>query len=248
MARLRHAPAFGAEVVSSNVVGYQKLQLQSGYNLIANGFRVVGTDEAPSLQDMFNDMESNGTGTAALETSDNLKAWTGTGYSTYWYYDGGDGDATYDKKWYSAADESTPTQDGLDISEGAWYISRGATTLTVAGEVGTEDVEISLQVGYNLVANPFPSDISLNGDIDWSAMGIVGTAALETSDNIKTWTGTGYTTYWYYDGGDGDATYDKKWYSAADESTPTTDKIPAGAGFWLIHRGSAATITLPSPL
>lgn len=198
---------------------------------------------------MFSDMETNGTGTPALETSDNIKSWTGTGYSTYWYYDGGDGDATYDKKWYNFTDDSTPTTDGLDATDGAWYISRGQKTLTIAGEVSKTAAEVHLQDGYNLVANPFPAAISLNGSgIDWAAMGITGTAALETSDNIKTWTGTGYTTYWFYDGGDGDATYDKKWYNFTDDSTPTTDSIAAGAGFWLIHRGAATTLTLVSPI
>ena len=236
-------------------MGYQKLQLQAGYNLIANGFRVVGTDTAPALQDMFSDMKANGTGSTALETSDNLKSWTGTGYSTYWFYDAtgtDDADPEYDKKWYDVIDDSAPTAEGLDAADGAWFISRGAKTLTIAGEVSKSEVEVPLQVGYNLVANPFPAPITLNDpSIDWAAKGVVGSTALETADNIKTWTGTGYTTYWFYDAtgtDDADPDYDKKWYDVVDDSTPSGASIPAGAGFWFIHRNSPITLTLPSPI
>ena len=243
------APAWAADVVSSNVVGYQKLTLQAGYNLIANGFRVVGTENAPDLQNMFSDAGGNATGTMYQETSDNLQTWSGTGYDTYWFYDGGDDDPTYDKKWYSAADDSTPTLEDVGVSEGAWYIARNAATLTIAGQVGTNAVMITISNGYNLMANPFPAPLALNDpSIDWSAMGVVGTMYQETSDNLQTWSGTGYNTYWFYDGGDDDPTYDKKWYSAADDSTPTQDPIPAGAGAWFIHQGSGATLVLPSPL
>lgn len=250
-----HLPAWGAEVVSSNIVGYQKLTLQAGYNLIANGFRVVGTDEAPDLQGMFTDAASNATGTAAQETSDNLQTWDVNKYVTYFFYDASDtedADPDYDKKWYSLADDSTPTSESVDAAQGAWYISRAATTLTVAGEVSKKNVAVKLQNGYNLVANPFPTGLKFNDpSIDWSAMGITGTAAQETSDNIQLWKGNKYATYFFYDASDtedADPDYDKKWYSLEDDSTPTADSIPAGAGFWLIHRGATTTITLPSPI
>ncbi len=248
-------PAWGAEVVSSNVVGYQKLTLQAGYNLIANGFRVVGTENAPDLQNMFSDAGANATGALGYDTSDNLLSWTGTGYTTYWFYDATgteDEDPDYDKKWYDTVDESTPSVAGLTTAEGAWYIARNATTLTIAGQVGTNSVEVSLRNGYNLVANPFPADLTLNNPaIDWSNMGVVGALGYDTSDNILVWTGTGYTTYWYYDATgteDEDPDYDKKWYDTVDESTPSNYAIPAGKGVWFIHRGTATTITLPSPL
>lgn len=248
-------PAQAAEVVSSNVVGYQKLTLQAGYNLIANGFRVVGTDTAASLQDMFEDAKTAATGTTDQMTADNLKAWDGEGYVTYWFYDATgteDEDPDYDKKWYDVVDDSAPTTAGLTKAEGAWYIARRATTLTIAGEVGTNSVSVSLQNGYNLMANPFPVAFSLNGSgINWAGMGVVGTTDQMSADNIKTWDGEGYVTYWFYDATgteDEDPDYDKKWYDVIDDSTPTSASIPAGEGVWFIHRGTATTITLPSPL
>ena len=251
----RFAPAWGADVVSSNIVGYQKLTLQAGYNLIANGFRVVGSDTAPALQDMFSDAASNATGTLGQDTADNILVWTGTGYTTYWFYDAtgtDDEDPDYDKKWYDTIDESTPSSAGIDAADGAWYIGRNATTLTIAGEVSKSAVSVDLQNGYNLIANPFPAALTLNDpSIDWSSMGVTGTLGQDTADNILVWTGTGYTTYWFYDAtgtDDADPDYDKKWYDTIDESTPSSASIPAGVGVWFIHRGAATTITLPSPI
>ena len=181
----------------------------------------------------------------------------GTGYATYWFYDATgteDEDPDYDKKWYDVIDESTPSLEGLTVSEGAWYIAREATELTIAGEVGTNSVEISLQSGYNLIANPFPVDLKLNDPdhpIDWAGMGVTGALDQGTSDNILVWTGTGYATYWFYDATgteDEDPDYDKKWYDVIDESTPSGYAIPSGKGVWFIHRGTAMTLTLDSPL
>ena len=129
------APAWGAEVVSSNVVGYQKLTLQAGYNLIANGFRVVGTENAPAFQDMFSDSAANATGTTDQMTADNIQTWTGTGYATYWFYDATgteDEDPDYDKKWYDVVDDSAPTSASIPAGAGVWFIHRGtATTITL---------------------------------------------------------------------------------------------------------------------
>ncbi len=128
-------PAWGAEVVSSNVVGYQKLTLQKGYNMIANGFRIVGTDNAPAFQDMFADAAANATGTLGQDTSDTIKAWDGEGYVTYWFYDATgteDEDPDYDKKWYDTVDESTPSGASIPAGAGVWFVHRGsATTLTL---------------------------------------------------------------------------------------------------------------------
>ena len=204
---------------------------------------------------MFTDAATAATGALDQGTSDNIQTWTGTGYTTYWFYDATgteDEDPDYDKKWYDMVDDSTPSAASVAASEGAWYICRNATTLTVAGEVGTNSVEVSIRNGYNLMANPFPAPLTLNSDsIDWDAMGVVGGLDQGTSDNIQLWSGTGYTTYWFYDATgteDEDPAYDKKWYDMVDDSTPSDASIPSGAGVWFIHRGATTTLTLPSPL
>ena len=43
------APAWGAEVVSSNIVGYEKVSLVSGFNMVGVQFVDVGTQAAKSL-------------------------------------------------------------------------------------------------------------------------------------------------------------------------------------------------------
>ena len=125
------APAWAADVVSSNVVGYQKLQLQAGYNMIANGFRIVGTENAPAFQDMFADAASNATGTLGQDTADNILVWSGDRYATYWFYDATgteDADPDYDKKWYDVIDDSTPSNYAIPAGKGVWFIHRGSST------------------------------------------------------------------------------------------------------------------------
>ena len=239
--------ACAAEVYSSNIVGYQKLQLQEGFNMIANGFRTVGTGEAPALQDMFVDAADNATAGEGQDVSDNIQVWTGTGYTTYYFYDSAS-DPSYDKKWYKFGDDAEPTIDGVEATESAWYVARSATSLTISGEVSAVPLEIPVQNGYNMVANPFPAEKMLNDpSIDWASMGVVGAEGQDVSDNIQVWTGSGYTTYYFYDSAS-DPSYDKKWYKFGDDAEPTTDVISAGSGFWFIHRGDGATLNFPSPI
>ncbi len=249
----RLAPAWGADVVSSNVVGYQKLTIYPTWTMIANPFLVVGDNDVADLQGMIVDMETNGKASGSLETADNLQIWTGTTYKNYYYYtSGGELGPTYDNKWYDAENEDDPTIDELPAGYGAWFKNAtGATKqLTIAGEVSKAPVEVSINPTWTMIANPYPADLPLNGSIDWVANGSTASDSLETADNIQIWTGGTYKTYYLYtSGGELGPTYDNKWYDAENEDDPTTDVIPSGSAAWYKNAsGTIFTITLTSPI
>ena len=176
------------------------------------------------------------------------------GYFTqYYFYFGNDG-ADYDYKWYDVSNDSEPTDDAIAATDGFWYNNRGssAITLTTAGEVSPNDVEVTIQPGLNLIVYPFPADFDFT-KLDWKTAGATSGGSMLAGDLIQLFDAApdkkGYfTQYYFYFGNDG-ADYDYKWYDVANDSEPTSDKIPAASGFWYNHRGATSfTITFPSPL
>merc|ERR1711879_169454 len=100
--------------------------------------------------------------------------------------------------------------DGLIIPLGTafWLESTGTTNFTTAGDVPTVGtITNSIIAGFNLIANPYPTELTL---------GSIPSAAISDLDNIYTWDGTNYTTYTYYDAGNG--WYDTGFNSASNIS------------------------------
>ena len=96
------APAWGAEVVSSNIVGYEKLTLTPGFNMIGNQFLAVGGDSFQNINEMFKDSSQLTPGGAADE-ADSILVWDGSNYSNVYYYD------DWDNHWYNTDDIDNAT-------------------------------------------------------------------------------------------------------------------------------------------
>ena len=78
-------PAGAAEVVSSNVVGYSKLQMRaSGYTLIANPFVDVATGNVIAINDMFAEDTTAANAGSSASNADSIEVWTGNGYQSYY--------------------------------------------------------------------------------------------------------------------------------------------------------------------
>ena len=250
------APAWGAEVVSSNVVGYQKLTIYPEWTMIANPFVVVGENEAPIFNEMFASAKTTVTSGDGPTSSDNLQVWTGSTYTTYYFGNfNGEYGAQYDYVWYDANDDSgEPTQDWLPSGQGAWFKNNTGSqkVVTVTGQVATNDVVVSIGSSWTMLANPFPQDIPLNGDlVDWKAAGTTAGDSPTSSDNIQLWTGNTYKTYYYGNfGGEYGPEYDDVWYDVNDDSgEPTTDSIPFGTAVWYKNSsGTSFNITFQSPV
>ena len=119
-------PAWAAEVVSSNIVGYQKITLQPGYNAISAQFVPVGASDiadildvadCSSLPSMDPDTET-GEGYARLQTwaagSYTTYEWSGEGLAEAWDWDG------IDNKWMTVGAGDVAENVTLGVGEGFW--------------------------------------------------------------------------------------------------------------------------------
>lgn len=261
---LGYVPAGAAEVVSSNVVGYQKITLQPGFNLIGAGFVEVGSGDSFALKDVFQGSDvASATAGGGADEGDLIQLFDAEDqtYTKEYYFFTANGayGAEYDNKWYDVADDSVPTDDGLTVSDlgdatGFWYQFRGnsSVTLTTAGQVSTNSVTITIKPGFNCIVYPFPADFDFTA-LDWATAGATAGGGADEGDLIQIFSGEDqtYTKEYYFFTADGayGAEYDNKWYDVADDSEPTTETIPAGSGFWYQHRGNTTfSITLPSPI
>jgi len=100
--QLRPHPAWGADVVSSNIVGYEKISLSEGFNMIGVQFNTVGGGTL--------DLATVGQLAATMPGFDEdgnydttMRVWNGNGYDTYgWSGTSGTDyaeDPTLDNKW-----------------------------------------------------------------------------------------------------------------------------------------------------
>ena len=96
-------PAWGAEVVSSNIVGYEKVNLVAGYNLVAPQFALVGANSLTRDISTVGILDSTMAGyDADYVTANDMLVWDAASksYTTYgWAGTSGtdiDNDPSYD--------------------------------------------------------------------------------------------------------------------------------------------------------
>ena len=100
-------PAWAAEVVSSNIVGYSKLNLANGFTMVGSAFQAIGGQNSISVQ------EIKASGLAGIdwdtfEPGDTLMIWDAAqqGYLTTLYY---------------AGDVQTESMTGYGVTAGTWF-------------------------------------------------------------------------------------------------------------------------------
>ncbi len=233
-------------------MGYQKLTIPAnGYALLANPFVQIGTGsstpEGYAINDMFTDDTENSTAANTAGAADQLQVWDRgrQGYANYFF----SARVTTGAAWAATATPRVAADVTFDLGDGFWYLNRAAEaySLTVRGEISTEDVEVTIAPGFTLVCNPFPSDLPLNSEgIDWGTAGATAGNTASAGDQIQIWDidRQGYSNYFFSSRVTGGAA----WATTAAPRVATTDVIPAGQGFWYLNRGEAFTITLKSPL
>ncbi|MDD4061889.1 MAG: hypothetical protein PHW08_14475, partial [Kiritimatiellae bacterium] len=186
--------AFAADVYSSNIVGYSKLTIHPGLNMIGAGFQVVGGAGAQDMQTIFVDEDGANFGGESSVEADNILTWDPTagggigGYTTYYKYDSNGTYPEYDNIWYFQDDNEITAP--IDLSTGFWYKSLSTTSIvmTVAGEVpASNTVSVTIHPGLNMVAFPFTAGFAINAAVDWAASGADGGESSVEADNIITW-------------------------------------------------------------
>lgn len=243
-------------VYSKNVVGFQKIDLAPGLNMIGNNWKAVGgADEIP-IQDLLDTTEL--VGGDDFFTSDLLYAWDQSmnaglgGYRFYYFGDwAGAYGAEYDRKWYVSG-EDEPTEDVIARGQGFWvrHIGAGAKT-AVAGEVPNDaSKSFTFPLGLSQFSSAYTANLQLNGsNLNWSAK---GGDDFFNSDVIYVWdpslnAGVGGYSFYYFGDWDGayGAEYDNKWY-VPGEDDPTEDAIKMGAGAWFRAYGPSDSSLIES--
>ncbi|MBR3688691.1 MAG: hypothetical protein IKL85_06420, partial [Lentisphaeria bacterium] len=246
-----------AEVVSSNIVGYEKVNIKNGFNAVGvQFFKVGGT--AIDLQSV-GVMDDNFTGPdldTGLFTTE-LMVWdpATSGYA-YYGWSGTLGtdvldNSDLDNVWL---DENLELPEGETTPAGAgfWINTSSSGNMTISGEVPADSTkEISLSTGFNMVANPYPvaTPISGFGKLDSSYTGPDLDTGLFTTE-LMVWdpATSGYTYYGWSSSLGTDvldnSDLDNVWL---DENLELpTESIPCGGAVW-INASNAGKITFTSP-
>ena len=246
-------PAWAAEVVSSNVVGYEKINLSAGYNMIGVQFAAVGGNSLgiSSVGTLNSEMPGfDEDGFYAAE----MRIWDGNGYNTYgWSGSSGTDileDSSMDNLWLDYT-TMEPVEDEAVAGSGFWIKADQAGTMTISGEVpSATSVTIPLAAGYNMVANPYPGSVNISefGVLDSKMAGFDADGFYATE--MRVWDGNGYDTYgWSGSSGTDileDSTLDNLWLDYTTME-PTDTALPFGTAVW-IKAGEAGSITFTSPI
>lgn len=249
-------------VKSKNTVGYSKIRIVPGINLIGTAFLKVDNEMRPDLQATFADAKGKATTGEYDGAADFIQVFDNAmkGYPNAFYFYAAsnpeDYDPDYDFKWLSNKDDE-PTDFVIPSANAFWYTARGEFEfeLTTLGAVGRESVEVTLKPGLNCIVNPFPCDLPLNGDfVNWKDAGCVTGEYDGAADFIQVFDQdmVGYPNAFYFYAAsnpeDFDPDYDYKWLSNKDDE-PTDYAVPAGGGFWFTYRGDKdITLTFKSPI
>ena len=229
--------------MSSNIVGYNKIQLSSGYNLIGTQFVQIG-QQAKDIQQLAESTTLPGLDDeSAFQTT--LRLWNGRGYDTFGWLDADDGTANevpaWNSKWllYDMSDLAT---EEMPVGQGCWIVTSEDSEIVIAGEVPAEATkEVQLASGYNLLCNPFPEQISIQQVQSTDLPGLDEESAFQTT--LRLWNGRGYDTFGWLDADDGTANEVPAWNSKCllyDMSDLAATNIKVGEGFWIVTTAASS--------
>ena len=226
------APAQAADVVSSNIVGYQKLELaKDTYALSGIQFVSVGGSNA-SLNDLF-------TSEVPFGTQIMFKGDSGYEYFNYLEEAYDEENDDFVQGW-ADGDEYLVTDPSVN-GTGFWVIAPAATEFVQSGQVDSAaTVTVSVEAGaYTMVCNPFPQGFNPN-KVSWGADIAYGTQIMVKGES-------GYIYYNYLEEAYDEAEDDfVPGWADGDEYLVKSDIVGVGEGVWLVAP-SATSFTISNP-
>lgn len=241
-------PVIATEVTSSNVVGYQKLTLKPGFNMVPNSLVEIGSEEIIPIADMFGGDE-NATANRNADIADRIDVWDSTlqTYVSYFRMTNRQGTSVW---WGRYDSTNVETEDAFPaVGAGAFYYNQAANdlVLTVSGQVKSTSTTWTIRPGFNLLCNPYPIDLAISGNtVDWSSA--VANRNADIADRIDTWDATAQTYVSYFRMTNRQGT--SVWWGRYDSTNVATeDSIPANQAFFYYSQASEPwTATIASPV
>lgn len=247
-------PAWGAEVVSSNIVGYDKINLSEGFNLVGIQFQTVGatSDLSRKIATIATLDDSMSGYDDGYEYATQMQVWDpGTASYTIYGWAGTspgdiDGMDELNNQWLDFNTEET--DETIQVMNGVWIKAEKAGTMTLSGQVLQADTPqtINLAEGFNIVANPYPVEVKIAefGKLDATMSGYDDGYEYATQMQVWNPATASYTIYGWAGTSpgeiDGMSALNNQWLDFNTEET--TDTLPIGAAVW-IKAEKAGTIT-----
>jgi len=229
--------AQAAEVDSVNMVGFAKVNLMQGLNIIGVPFLTVGDTET-SLNDLFDVSEF--TAGAGIGNSDVVTVWTGSGYEGYYLSNQAPPSYT-ETAWVNLAGDRVEVT--LQPGEAVWLRRvAAAADITFKGEVmSAANTDIVLATGLNMISFPYSVSASLN---DFDISNATAGAGIGNSDVVTVWTGSGYEGY--YLSNQAPPTYTEiAWVNLAGDRADVDMSI--GKGVWYRAQATTTGISADKP-
>ena len=234
--------------VESEVVGYQNIDIEPGFNMIAFNFQPL-EGEGVSIQDFVANKEDLVAG-AGPANADQLQVWNPTlNEFTVYFYRAKSNRFSIGPAWVKVGATTTATTDVIQPGSGVWFARPKTATagaITVSGKITTESNTHEIQPGFNMISSAFPVDMPLNnGPIDWEACGAVAGAGPANADQIQVWEPeTEEFIVYFYRAKSNRFSIGPAWVKVGATTTATTDTILAGKGFWFARPATATAGTL----
>lgn len=267
-------PAWAADVVSSNIVGYNKVSLASKLTMMGASFQTVGvTDATIDINQIVPDEKTTGVDWSSedLDFGASLLIWDGASYANSTYYwtgevpaefrEAAELDDSYNNIWVNG--DLEPVEEKLPAGTAFWIQDVNRTdsdqaNVTVSGEVAptTANRTFAAKTQLTMLANPYPVAINLNelvltdvAGVDWSS------EDLDFGASLLIWDGSSYadsTYYWtgevpaeFREAAELDDSYNNIWVNGDLEPVEIT--LPVGGAFWLRNPDAKATSSVTFP-
>jgi len=236
------AATVSGQTVYSNMVGFQKVQVSNGQQIMAST-PFDNTDN--TIANVFSGQIAPGGGPT---TSDNVLKWDGSKYRIFFQLSGGPLAGSWIESGVGVAD-TEPVNPG----EGFWVTNSqtpGDNTVVFVGEVPTDaSIGITINPGLQMVHNPYPAEFSiLNTTLSDLNSKVSGGGSRGQSDLVFQWNSVhnAYDVFWFL-------TSLNTWIKVPADPAGTvgpvgTGAIPdfmlePGAAIWYQRKASAGSFT-----
>lgn len=213
---------------SDNIYGIINTPIVAGMNAV--GVSLLPMD--PAADRLHDVILPDGLTFTPAESADSLWTYNGS-YQEYYL--------SSENIWTNGS-----TAPAATLGMGAWIKATAPATIYQVGIV-TNAASFNVAAaatGASFIANPFPTELDVNTDIDWTGIVTGGASPMSSAaDRLLIWNGAKYDYYYY--AVNGETVYG--WYSTANKGAAPL--ISAGEGFFLQRKSSnAAPIPVDNPL